>query len=182
LRTHRFRLGNELLEVTLTAQGDGRWSALVVRGIGEGRSARTIALDARRLGDAHWLARLVDDGGAMHDVRLEREAGDGSGRVARFGAAHVTMDWIDPFVSAGNGKGGHHAGPRKIASPMPGRVVSIPVAVGDSVEEGQPVVVVEAMKMANELRSPVAGRVKSIHAKPGDKVEAGAALVVVETA
>ena len=178
MRTHRFRLGEELLEVTLTSQGEGRWSAHVVRRVGKACTERTIELNARRLGEAHWLANLA--GAAVHDVRLEREAGGGAGRVARFGAAHVAMDWIDPFVSAGNGKGASHAGPRKIASPMPGRVVSIPVVVGDSVQEGQPVVVVEAMKMANELRSPVAGRVKSVHAKPGDKVEAGVALVVVE--
>lgn len=180
MRTHRFRLGEELLDVTLTPRGDGRWSALVVRGEGDARRTRTITLDARRLDEAHWLARLVDAGGAIHDVRIEREAGDGSGRVARFGAAHVAMDWLDPFVSTGNGKGAHRGGPRKVASPMPGRIVSIPVAVGDAVDEGQPVVVVEAMKMANELRTPVAGRVKSVHARPGDKVEAGVALVVIE--
>ena len=72
--------------------------------------------------------------------------------------------------------------PRKVSSPIPGRVVSIAVKVGDVVVEGAPLIVVEAMKMANELRSPIAGRVASLHAAPGDKVEARAALVVIEPA
>jgi biotin carboxyl carrier protein len=63
---------------------------------------------------------------------------------------------------------------------MPGKVIAVLVAQGDSVERGQGLVIVEAMKMENEVRSPITGEVKEIKIKPGDTVEGGAVLVVVE--
>jgi biotin carboxyl carrier protein len=70
-------------------------------------------------------------------------------------------------------------GNQTIAAPMPGRVVKVMVKVGDAIAEGQPLVVVEAMKMENELRSPKAGKVVEIRTSEGQAVEGGAALVVV---
>ncbi len=63
---------------------------------------------------------------------------------------------------------------------MPGRVVRVLVAAGDTVAARQGVVVVEAMKMENELRSPKAGRVKDVAVTPGTSVEAGRVLIVIE--
>ena len=63
---------------------------------------------------------------------------------------------------------------------MPGRVVRMLVAPGDEVAARQPVVVVEAMKMENELRSPKAGPVKDVPVAVGASVEAGRVLVVIE--
>jgi biotin carboxyl carrier protein len=63
---------------------------------------------------------------------------------------------------------------------MPGKVIAILVSEGDAVEKGQGLVIVEAMKMENEVRSPIAGAVKEIRVKQGDTVEGGTALVVVE--
>jgi biotin carboxyl carrier protein len=63
---------------------------------------------------------------------------------------------------------------------MPGKVIAVLVSLGDSVEKGQGLVIVEAMKMENEVRSPVAGEIKEIKVKPGDAVEGGAVLVIVE--
>jgi biotin carboxyl carrier protein len=63
---------------------------------------------------------------------------------------------------------------------MPGRVVRVLVQAGDDVEAKQGVVVVEAMKMENELRSPKTGRVKEVNVSPGTSVEAGRVLLVVE--
>jgi biotin carboxyl carrier protein len=63
---------------------------------------------------------------------------------------------------------------------MPGRVVRLLVAAGDEVEEGQGVVVIEAMKMQNELKSPKAGRVARVGVVVGDTVGSGDVLVVVE--
>jgi biotin carboxyl carrier protein len=63
---------------------------------------------------------------------------------------------------------------------MPGKVVRVLVGVGDEVEPRQGLVVVEAMKMENELRASRRGRVREIFASEGQSVEAGAALVVVE--
>jgi len=69
---------------------------------------------------------------------------------------------------------------RDVKISMPGRVVGVLAAQGDTVREGQPVLVVEAMKMQNELKSPQAGRVSRICYKAGEYVEAGAVLFTVE--
>jgi biotin carboxyl carrier protein len=74
---------------------------------------------------------------------------------------------------------GNTTGEQAIVAPMPGRVVRVLVAPGDEVAASQGVVVVEAMKMENELRTPRAGRVKEIAVTPGTSVEAGRVLVVV---
>ena len=74
----------------------------------------------------------------------------------------------------------HGHGQVTIVAPMPGRVVRVLVAAGDQVDARQPVVVVEAMKMENELRAPRAGRVKEIAVAPGTSVEAGRVLAVIE--
>jgi biotin carboxyl carrier protein len=63
---------------------------------------------------------------------------------------------------------------------MPGRVVNLLVEVGDAVAANQGVVVVEAMKMENEIKSPKAGKVTSIKVTPGQTVEKGDMLVVIE--
>ena len=82
------------------------------------------------------------------------------------------------------GRGGDTAGQahgaQQVSAPMPGRVVRVLVAPGDAVEARQPVVVVEAMKMENELRSPKAGRVKDVTVTAGTSVEAGRVLVVID--
>jgi biotin carboxyl carrier protein len=70
-------------------------------------------------------------------------------------------------------------GPQRIDAPMPGKVTRVMVKVGDQVEEGQGLVVVEAMKMENELKSPKAGKVTELHAVEGAAVESGAKLAVV---
>ncbi|WP_141616963.1 biotin/lipoyl-containing protein [Myxococcus sp. CA010] len=69
---------------------------------------------------------------------------------------------------------------RAANAPMPGKVVKVLVKVGDEVKEGQGLVVVEAMKMENELKSPKAGKVTELFAKEGIAVENNAKLVVVE--
>ena len=63
---------------------------------------------------------------------------------------------------------------------MPGRIVRVLVRAGDTVAAGQPLVVVEAMKMENELKSLKAGRVKEVSVGEGTSIEAGRLLVVVE--
>lgn len=71
-------------------------------------------------------------------------------------------------------------GRQKVSVPMPGKVIAVLVSEGDQVEKGQGLVIVEAMKMENEVRSPIAGTVREIQAKAGDAVEAGSVLLVVE--
>ncbi len=72
------------------------------------------------------------------------------------------------------------SGPAPIVAPMPGLIVRVDVAVGDMVEAGQGVVVMEAMKMENELRATAAGKVRSVEVSPGAAVEKGALLVALE--
>jgi biotin carboxyl carrier protein len=81
------------------------------------------------------------------------------------------------MIRAG-GKGS--AGKAMLTSPMPGKVVKLLVAEGQEVEAGQGVIVVEAMKMENELKSAVAGKVKEIFVEEGQVVESGAKLLLVE--
>ena len=63
---------------------------------------------------------------------------------------------------------------------MPGRVVAIDVEEGDAVERGQRILVIEAMKMENDVKAPRDGRVRSIRVAPGDAVDAGQPLLELE--
>jgi len=74
----------------------------------------------------------------------------------------------------------HHHGLAEITAPMPGKVVRVHIETGAAVEKGAGVIVVEAMKMQNEMKSPRAGVVISINVKPGDTENAGNVLAVVE--
>jgi pyruvate carboxylase subunit B len=71
-------------------------------------------------------------------------------------------------------------GPAPVVAPMPGLIVRVNVAVGDSVQAGQGIVVMEAMKMENELRSSAPGTVKAVNVQPGKAVEKGTVLVELE--
>jgi biotin carboxyl carrier protein len=73
--------------------------------------------------------------------------------------------------------GGGGAGDLVVKSPMPGRVLKVLVAEGDAVERGTPLVVVEAMKMENELRATGPGKVAKVFVQAGQTVEGGAKLV-----
>jgi biotin carboxyl carrier protein len=78
------------------------------------------------------------------------------------------------------GAGTAPLGPRPIVAPMPGMVVKVEVAVGDVVREGQGMVIVEAMKMENELRASGPGRVTRVHVQRGQAVEKDQVLVDLE--
>jgi biotin carboxyl carrier protein len=117
-------------------------------------------------------------GGRSIEIFLE-QTGDGVYRATIDGRVHQ-IELRDPrsYVAAG-GAGGED-GPHTIKAQMPGKVVQILAAVGDEVEAEQGILVVEAMKMQNEILAPRAGRVVSINVAPGDSVETGRALAVLE--
>lgn len=71
-------------------------------------------------------------------------------------------------------------GGTEINAPMPGNVLDVKVKVGDKVENGTPVIVLEAMKMENDVVSPVAGTVASISVKKGDTVDSGTLIAVIQ--
>ncbi len=71
-------------------------------------------------------------------------------------------------------------GLQEVRAPMPGLVVSIAVEPGDRVAAGDPLAVLEAMKMENELRSPVSGAVRSVHVRPGEAVGKAMLLLQIE--
>ena len=75
---------------------------------------------------------------------------------------------------------GHEAGPAKISAPMPGKIIRILAAEGEEVEAGQGLVVVEAMKMQNEIKASKKGKVTRIAVKEGAVVNAGDLLAIVE--
>lgn len=71
------------------------------------------------------------------------------------------------------------AGGTDVKAPMPGTIMDVKVNVGDTVERGQVVIVLEAMKMENDIVAPVAGKVAAVTAKKGDSVNANDALIVI---
>ncbi|OFW07250.1 MAG: hypothetical protein A3H96_17155 [Acidobacteria bacterium RIFCSPLOWO2_02_FULL_67_36] len=137
-------------------------------------------VDAARVGN-FGLSLLLDD---RTGVSRELQVAPGGGR----GELLVTIDGRLAIASVNkgrtSGRGGESgtgaAGEQAIVAPMPGKVVRVLLAAGDEVAARQAVVVVEAMKMENELRSPKAGRVKDVHVTPGMSVEAGRVLAVIE--
>ncbi len=68
-----------------------------------------------------------------------------------------------------------------VSSPIPGKIVSISKAVGDDVIEGEVLMVLEAMKMQNEIQAPVGGKIAELNCAPGETIEANAPLVVIDS-
>ena len=126
--------------------------------------------------------RMLTIGEEVHRVQLR--PGESRGRYTL---------WIDGFrfevealdertrairaLSAATAK---PTGPAPLAAPMPGMIVRVNVDEGEEVHAGQGLVVMEAMKMENELRAATAGRVKRVHVAPGTAVEKGALLLEME--
>lgn len=96
------------------------------------------------------------------------------------GSREFIAEVIDPRAWSGRRHGSVEAqGRQQIVAPMPGKVVRLLVKSGDRVEAGQGLLVVEAMKMQNEIRSPKSGTVERVLAKEGQAVNAGDVLCVV---
>ena len=106
--------------------------------------------------------------------------GAGRGDLLVFSGGRTIEVSVNTPRSAHADGEGHGHGPVTILAPMPGRIVRILASPGDEVAARQPIVVVEAMKMENELRAPRAGRVKEIAVAPGTSVDAGRVLAVIE--
>ena len=130
-------------------------------------------VDARKL-EADFYSILYE--GKSYEVSVESA---GPKYLVRHGAYEQVVELAD--ASRGGREELHkRSGPESIDSVMPGKVVRVLVEPGAEVQAGQGLVVVEAMKMENEISAPRAGRVKSVEVIPGQNVETGARLVVLE--
>ena len=78
------------------------------------------------------------------------------------------------------GSGGGRKRSGTVSASMPGKVVTVEVSVGDSVEEGDTILILEAMKMQNEVAAPISGTISAVHCEDGVNVEANIPLVVIE--
>lgn len=97
------------------------------------------------------------------------------------GGVRYAVEVRDPRAwRSSKSRSGTGDGPKKIVAPMPGKVVRVIAPAGTEVEQGAGVVVIEAMKMQNELKSPKKGRVSAISASEGATVNAGDVLAVIE--
>jgi biotin carboxyl carrier protein len=122
------------------------------------------------------LSLLVD--GRSFEIKREQTA---TGLHFWIGSTRFAVELRDPRSLRSRQKAaGDEKGPRNIVAPMPGRVVRVLVAENCEVEAGQGIVVVEAMKMQNEIKSPKKGVLKKISAAPGAAVNAGDVLAIVE--
>lgn len=119
--------------------------------------------------------------GHVYECRVERSRDLPDGFVVHLNDTDYTVNLIDPKrLRSAQGSSGQGHGSAKVVAPMPGKIVRLLVAVGAQVEAGAGIVVVEAMKMQNELRSPRAGTVTALHADPGTTVNAGDVLATIE--
>ncbi len=155
---------------------EGRTLRLEVAPRGTGYAVRLdgreVEVDVVETGD-HFQSLLI--AGRSHELALEPEPG---GFRVHFAGGSVRVE----LAEAASGvvrEALRESGPARLTAPMPGRVVRILAAAGASVEAGQGLVVVEAMKMENELRAPRAGRVEQVAVREGQAVEAGALLLVI---
>jgi biotin carboxyl carrier protein len=139
--------------------------------------ARALEVDFRPTGQGSY-SLLVE--GRSYEVDVE--AGEDGLTVFVGGEPHplTIAEERTARLRATVGKGKAQTGRRTITAPMPGKVVKHLVKVGDKVEAGQGVIVVEAMKMQNELKSPGPGTVREVRAPEGAVVSGGAPLVVIE--
>ena len=163
--------------MTTEIEIDGERHAVDARRDGE---RWTVTLDGRELS-----VDIVDAGGRWSVLIGSRsyeaaiEPGQAGAHVLFVNGRAFPVTVADPRAMFGRrADSGHRGG--YILAPMPGRVVKVLVARGDAVVARQPLVIVEAMKMENELRAHRAGTVAEVRVSEGSSVEAQAVLVVLE--
>jgi len=116
-------------------------------------------------------------GNKAYEVKCERVGNDVHVWV---GSRRFAPEVRDPRSLRSRGRSVDEHGPRKLTAPMPGKVVRILLAQGNEVEAGSGVLVVEAMKMQNEVKSPKKGTIQKILVNEGAAVNAGDVLAIVE--
>jgi acetyl/propionyl-CoA carboxylase alpha subunit len=145
---------------------DGGWSCRI-----DGRDVEVDAVLAR----ADVLSLRI--GNLAYEVKCERVAGS---TYLWVGSARFAVEVHDPRSLRGRVRALDDSGPKKLTAPMPGKIVRVLVNEGSEVEAGAGVLVVEAMKMQNEIKSPKKGKIRRILVGQGAAVNAGDVLAVVE--
>ncbi len=155
----------------------------VAVGVGRDSEGRTVVSieDREYVVDARWtqsdlLSLIIDGRSYQVDIHSDKD----SHQVLVEGE-HFDFELFDErkaLLKSAAGLGAE--GVQEIRSSMPGKIVKVLIAEGEEVQEGDGLIIVEAMKMENEMKSPKAGVVKKVGVAEGDAVEAGALLVVVE--
>jgi pyruvate carboxylase subunit B len=161
------RIGDEEIEVALDAD--------VVEIDGVRTSAQVTELEGTPV-------RMVTIGDEVHRVVVRRGSSRGRYTLWMDGFRYEVeaLDERTKAIRELSGASDAPTGPAPLIAPMPGMIVRVTVQVGDRVQAGQGLVVMEAMKMENELRAAAGGTVKAVHAKPGTPVEKGALLLELE--
>ena len=158
------KAGQQLLDVTIE-RSSGQY-IVNVDGV-------HYTIDAHKL-EADFYSILTE--GRSYEVSVETR---GDAYHVRHGAAEQLVRLTDPSRRAREEKPDAE-GPESIVTQMPGKVVRVLVSEGDAVEAGQGVIVVEAMKMENEIAASKDGKVTALNVQPGQSVEGGAVLAVIE--
>jgi biotin carboxyl carrier protein len=161
-------INNEIREITVRREGDKVFATV---------NDKNYELEAHQTAANTYLFKLD---GRVYECYVAPETAGGQSQVT-VGAGSYEFTLVDPkrLRSAG-GAHAHGEGVAEIVANMPGKVVRILVSVGDEVKTKDGVIVVEAMKMQNEMRSPKDGVVKEINFSEGDTVNTGDVLVVIE--
>ena len=131
-------------------------------------------VDVADLGSGDYSVIL---GGKQFAVHLSPASGEVY--KAAVDGSTITIEVLDPRSLSVRHRDSPDSGALDVKAPMPGKILAAHVSVGDLVTRDQGLVVVEAMKMQNELRSPKNGRVTAVRVRVGDSVTAGQTLVVV---
>jgi biotin carboxyl carrier protein len=141
-------------------------------------NGRHIDVDAQEVSPT-TLHVLADH--RAYNVEIEKDKKGGENLLVRGNVIHVEVNDLRTMrLRRAQTTSASTTGPITISSPMAGKVVAVLVKEGQTVAEGQGLIVVEAMKMENELKAPRAGTVKSLTGKEGMAVDGGAALCVIE--
>ena len=130
----------------------------------------TITIDGETF-DAKLSEGAVTIGGHVYKVELAE-------RELTLNGTPLPFRIVDVKTGAGSGEGGARGA--RVKPPMPGKIVTVAVNEGDEVKAGQVLVILEAMKMQNEIAAPAAGTVKKVHVKPGQNVEGKHVLIELE--
>ena len=169
--------------MTFDVTVDGRpWKVAVEPAPQAGRYTVTVK-GQQRVVDASWIQSdtlSLIDAGLQHELRLDKRRNGAFDVTVGGRTLHASvLKAGGPRSSSSSARSSAASGTQPVKAPMPGRVVRVLASVGDRVAARQGLVVVEAMKMENELRSPRDGVVTEIPVAPGTAVEAGTVLVVV---